>query len=103
MKKKIVERYRNQPFALIGINGDFDETKVKAFIRKNDISWTNIPNGPWPTDSCISKRWNVLAWPSYYVIDTYGKIAYRSTVSHESTIAARNRLTAAIDAMLADQ
>ena len=100
-ERKLVKKYSARPLVFIGINGDSDETAARRYVRRNAIPWKNIPNGPWPQDTCISKQWNTKAWPTYYVVDAKGTIAFRSIKTGEPSLYVREQLTAAIDAALA--
>jgi hypothetical protein len=89
-EKELVERLKNEPFALIGVNSDkpanFDElpaaerreaTRVHVKKRLDDegITWRNAidlgTDGPW------ASKWNVSGWPTLYVIDREGKIRFK--------------------------
>ena len=74
-ERELVERLKDQPFALIGINSDGEAGKVKEILAKNEITWRNAidvsTNGP------LATQWNVSGWPTIYVIDAKGVIRYR--------------------------
>lgn len=96
-EKVLVQRLKDQPFALIGINSDVPADKelakvlkdkpfeqkleptrkyVKAeILDKNGITWRNaIDCG---TDGPLATKWNIQGWPSLFVVDATGKIRYR--------------------------
>src|SRR5262245_1430132 len=74
-EKELVERLKDKPFALLGINSDGDATKVKKILADRGITWRQAidggTDGPWAT------RWNVHGWPTIFVIDGRGVIRYR--------------------------
>jgi len=72
--KVLVERLKDKPFRIVGINSDTDQDKTRQLLRDNDISWRNVVDGG--TNGPISKAWHVQSWPTYYLIDATGKIRY---------------------------
>jgi hypothetical protein len=70
----LVERLKDKPFRIVGINSDTDQDKTRQLLRDNDISWRNVVDGG--TNGPISKAWHVQSWPTYYLIDATGKIRY---------------------------
>ena len=75
-EKKLVERMKGKPFALIGVNGDGDKVKAKEAAKKNEMTWTSFWDAAERPDGPISKAWNVYAWPTIYVLDANGVIRY---------------------------
>jgi peroxiredoxin len=74
-EKELVERLKEQPFALIGINSD-PKDKIKDLCAKEGITWRNAVEGS--TSGPIPSKWNVRAWPTIYVIDAKGVIRYKN-------------------------
>jgi hypothetical protein len=74
-EKELVERLKDQPFALIGINSDGDAETVKKILAENEITWRNAIDGS--TEGPLASEWNVSGWPTIYVIDAKGVIRYR--------------------------
>lgn len=75
-EKALVERLKDKPFALLGINSDGDAAKVRKIIADNGITWRNAVDGS--TEGPISRRWNVQAWPTLFVLDAKGVIRYQA-------------------------
>jgi len=80
-EKALVERLKDKPFALIGINSDGDPEKVRRILKENGITWRNAVDGS--TDGPIATRWNVSGWPTIYVLDAKGMIRYRDVRDEE--------------------
>jgi len=74
-EKELVERLKDQPFALIGVNSD-PKDKIKGMCDKEGITWRNAVEGS--TNGPIPSKWNVRAWPTIYVIDAKGVIRYKN-------------------------
>jgi hypothetical protein len=74
-EKALVERLKNEPFVLIGINSDGDAAACNEILKREGISWRQAidgdTSGPWAT------KWNVQGWPTIYVLDAKGVIRYR--------------------------
>ncbi len=73
--KDMVKRLADKPFALIGINSDGDRSVVNEILKKENITWRNVIDGN--TSGPIATAWNISGWPTIYVLDKAGKIAYR--------------------------
>jgi len=74
---KMVEKFRDKPFALIGINSDDEDRAVlKKMFIENSITWRNVMEGS--TDGAITEKWNVHSWPMIYVLDASGTIRYKN-------------------------
>ena len=93
-ERSLVERLKNEPFALIGVNSDKDLEALKPALEKERITWRSFWNGPEGTGGPISKRWNVSGWPTIYVIDAEGRIRFKNV--------REKALDAAVDKLLAE-
>lgn len=91
-EKMLVERLKNEPFALLGINSDSPSDldpsaspeelrkQTNAYCKKlfaeNGITWRNAidlnTSGAWAT------KWNVSGWPTIYILDADGRIRFRN-------------------------
>ena len=76
-ERSLVERLKDKPFAIIGVNSDKDLEKLAKRIEEENITWRSFWNGPEGTGGPISKRWNVSGWPTTYVIDAEGVIRFK--------------------------
>lgn len=77
-ERSLVEKYKNAPFVIVGVNSDKDREKLKPDLEKNGITWRSFWNGPNGTGGPISSAWNVRGWPTLYLIDPQGTIVYKS-------------------------
>ena len=80
-EKTLVQRLKDQPFALIGINSDGDADKVKTILKEQEITWRQAidgsTSGPWAT------KWGVQGWPTIYVLDHKGVIRFKDVREEE--------------------
>ena len=77
-ERSLVEKMKNEPFALIGVNSDRDKVKLKQRMKAENITWRSFWNGPQGTSGPISKAWGVRGWPTIYVLDDKGVIRYKN-------------------------
>ena len=74
-EKELVERLKDEPFALLGINSDGTAEELKKILARENITWRQAvdgdTSGPWAT------KWNVHGWPTIFVLDAKGVIRYR--------------------------
>ena len=75
-ERSLVERLKDKPFALLGVNSDADRDQLKEVLKKEKITWRSFWNGG-STDGPIAKAWNVHGWPTVYVIDAKGVIRFK--------------------------
>jgi len=90
-ERSLVKRLKDKPFALLGINSDADKERLKERMEKENISWPSW----WDVDTSgkIATQWNVHGWPTIYVLDSKGVIRYRD-VREEALDKAVNTLLA---------
>ena len=93
-ERSLVERLKDQPFALIGVNSDADKEYYFAEAEENGVSWRSFWNGPKGTSGPISGKWGVRAWPTIYVLDHEGVIRFRNVRGEQ--------MDAAVDQLLAE-
>lgn len=72
----MVERLKDRPFTLLGINSDESRSALKEIIEKEKITWPNIFGGPTATNE-FALKWNVYSWPTIYVLDHEGVIRFK--------------------------
>ena len=72
-ERSLVEKMKDEPFALVGVNSDknFEELKGTKF-KDEKITWRSFQNGE--GDSAIASAWKVSGWPTLYLIDADGNI-----------------------------
>jgi hypothetical protein len=76
-EKALVERMKNRPFALIGINSDRDpKEKLQERLKAEGITWRNAIQGS--TSGPIPQKWNVHGWPTIYLLDAKGVIRHKN-------------------------
>jgi hypothetical protein len=77
-ERSLVEKFKDKPFALIGVNSDTDRDKLKKRMAEEKITWRSFWNGPDGTGGPIAKAWNVSGWPTIYVLDGKGVIRFKN-------------------------
>jgi AhpC/TSA family len=80
-EKEMVERLKDRPFALIGINSDGGRSALQKILQEQGITWRNAVDGS--TSGPLAKRWNVHGWPTIYILDAKGVIRYRGLRGQE--------------------
>jgi|SRR5215203_3679688 len=72
-ERSLVEKYRDRPFVILGVNSDDDREQLKETIAKEKLTWRSFWDGG-STSGPIASRWNVSGWPTLYLIDHTGTI-----------------------------
>ena len=75
-ERSLVERLKDKPFALLGINSDTKERLRKAKKREN-ITWRSWWDGG-STQGPIATKWGVSGWPTIYVLDHKGVVRFKN-------------------------
>ena len=80
-ERSLVDRLKDQPFALVGVNSDQDMGKLKARLAEENITWPSFRDGS--TSGPIATAWNIPAWPTIYVLDQKGVIRVKNVRGEE--------------------
>ena len=75
-ERKLVQRFKNEPFALIGVNSD-PRDECKRAQRESNLIWRSVWDGG-TSNGPIAMVNRVHNWPTIIVIDAKGIIRYRS-------------------------
>lgn len=95
-ERSLVERLKDRPFVLLGVDTDRDLAKVRPRLAA-ELTWRSFWNGPAGVRNGIVGRWGVKAFPTIYVLDPKGVIRSMN-VRGEAMDAAVDRLLAEMDA-----
>ena len=66
--KKIAKEFAGQPFVMISVSSDKDETAWKEFIQKHEMTWVQYRDG----DHKLADEFGVTSIPHYFTIDSDG-------------------------------
>ena len=91
-ERSLVERLKNEPFALFGVNSDGDKEMLKRALAEENITWRSFWDES--TSGRIATDWNVNGWPTIYVIDHKGVIRFKNV--------REDALDKAIDTLIAE-
>jgi hypothetical protein len=72
---KMVEKLKDRPFALLGLNSDGDRSVVNKILKEQGIKWRQGILGT--TSAALAKKWNITSWPTVFILDEKGIIRYR--------------------------
>ena len=76
--KKIYNIYKDQGFDIIGVSLDTDESKLRNYLKKNDIPWRQIYSGL-ERQSPLAQQYDVRSIPARWLIDRDGRL-----IAHEA-------------------
>jgi hypothetical protein len=73
-QKALVERHKDEPFAILGINSDTDKEEYKRKVAEYGVTWRSAwqgaPGGP------IGVQWGVRTQSTVFVLDANQVIRY---------------------------
>lgn len=75
-ERALVKRLQGKPFVLLGVNGDEDRAAVKEAVKQKEISWRSWWDGD-KSGGPIAAKWNIVGWPTIYVLDHKGVIRFK--------------------------
>ena len=76
--KRVYATYKDQGFDIIGISLDTNETKLRNYIKENNIQWRQIFSGKvW--DDSLAQQFKITGIPEPWLIDRNGKL-----ISHKA-------------------
>jgi thiol-disulfide isomerase/thioredoxin len=70
-EQRLVETYKGRPFVLLGVCSDQSLEQAQATASEPKMSWPCWYDGQ---DGPIVHDWNVLSWPTIYILDKNGII-----------------------------
>ena len=76
--KKIYDTYKDRGFEVIGVSLDTDETKLRNYLKENDIPWRQIFSGLERQDPLV-KQYDVKSIPARWLIGRDGTL-----IAHEA-------------------
>ena len=66
-QRALVERHKDEPFAIVGVNTDDDKDQYKKRLAEYGVTWRSAWQGG--TDGPIPKSWGINAYPTIFVLD----------------------------------
>src|SRR5713101_2972113 len=87
-ERSLVERLKNKPFALLGVNCDRNPDKADALMLDQRMTWPSW----WDGDGAIRDAWRIDYLPSVFVLDGAGVIRYLDLIDEHRLDAAVERL-----------
>ena len=97
--KKIYDTYKDRGFDIIGVSLDTDETKLRNYLKENDIPWRQIFSGLERQCSLV-KQYDVKSVPARWLIGRDGTLiaheARHKLISREGREPDLERLVAAV-------
>ncbi|MCJ7754270.1 MAG: TlpA family protein disulfide reductase, partial [Thermoanaerobaculales bacterium] len=71
----LYEKYKDQGFEIIAVDGKRDTERATAFIEENGLTYTMLENAE-GDDEVVGNLYKVRAYPSSFLIDRDGKVMY---------------------------
>jgi thiol-disulfide isomerase/thioredoxin len=71
-EKELVEKFKHEPFALLAVCADGDPELARKTVEDHGMGWSCLYDGE---NGLIARDYNVLSWPTFYLLDKNGRIA----------------------------
>ena len=72
--RKLLEDLKDQPFVILGVNGDQKDRALHA-VSQGNVTWRSWHDGQ---AGEIVKAWNLESWPTTYLLDRKGRIRHKN-------------------------
>jgi hypothetical protein len=79
-EREMVERLKEQPFALVSISADEKKETLTGFLAKEKMPWTHWWNG---SEGGVLEEWDVRHYPTIYILDVQGVIRHKDLSGEE--------------------
>ena len=76
--KKVYDTHKDEGFDIIGISLDYDEPKLRDYIKENNIPWRQILDNV-AGKNLIARQYAIRSIPAIHLIDREGRL-----ITHES-------------------
>ena len=74
--KRVYDTYKDQGFEIVGVSLDTDETRLRNYLKKNNISWRQIFSGQkW--NSPLAQQYHIRSIPAPWLIARDGTLISR--------------------------
>jgi peroxiredoxin len=70
--RSLSRRMKDDPFVLLSISTDSDESALRDFISKNEMTWPQV----WDKDRVFTRKCGVERFPTYVVVSSEGEIVH---------------------------
>ena len=71
----LYEKYKDQGFEVVAVEGKRDTERAQKFIAKNELTYTFLENGEDDAE-IVSKIFKVRGYPSSFLIDREGNVMF---------------------------
>lgn len=77
-ERLLLELYRNWPFAIVGVDSGTDRAAARKAKTDQKLTYRSFwdPPSPGSPRGPLASAWNVLGWPTVYLIDARGVIRF---------------------------
>ena len=72
-ERSLVEKWKDGPFALVGVNTDPPE-RLSKLVQNGTVTWRNFRDEK--VGGEISSKWDIVGWPTIYLLDHKGVIRH---------------------------
>ena len=78
VQKEILEKFPPEKVVIVEINSDKPNSldNVRKKIEMDGLGWVVVTDG---SQGPASEQWHVTIWPTYFIVDSHGRIRRRAT------------------------
>lgn len=80
-ERSLVQKFKDRPFVILGVNSDTDRERLKQAIDREGITWRSWWAGG--IDGPIPQQYHVQSWPTLYLLDGRGTIRFAQVNGQE--------------------
>jgi peroxiredoxin/outer membrane lipoprotein-sorting protein len=83
--QKLYDELKDRGFDIVAVNSEDSDDRVQRFLAEEKITF-NVVLGGASSEQIIGKQWGVQIFPTSYLVDSAGKILYRTIGYDEAGI-----------------
>lgn len=73
--RRLHQKMADQPFALLSISTDRDESTLRKYVDEHEMNWLHV----WAGRGDLVKAFGVNSYPTYVLVDPEGVVLFRGT------------------------
>ena len=70
--QRLQDKYQDKDFQILAVNMGEDSTTIEIFLQKMTVDFPILLD----SDGAILKQWKIFAFPTTFLVDKEGNIAY---------------------------
>lgn len=71
-ERSLVERYKNRPFVILGVNSDSDKDQYRRLAKESNVTWRSAWEGKRGGE--LARMFQIKGYPTLFLLDQNGTV-----------------------------